>query len=161
MVPRLKERMTDIELIMARTRQLAKMPEDLARARDTLEKSRFESKEKFEKKFGQQIHRTSFKSGELVLIRNSPLEKTVSINKKIENRYMGPYRVVRETRGKAYALEELNGNILRTSVAAFRLILYVSWESLDGWARLMDTWDQDQTETSSGSNTESGTEEDE
>ena len=160
MVPRFKEHMTDVELIMARTRQLAKMPEDLARARETLEKSRFESKEKFDRRFGQRIRRTSFVPGELVIIRNSPLEKTVSINKKVENRYMGPYRVVRETRGKAYVLAELNGNVLRASVAAFRLIPYVSRESLDGWARLIDAWDQDQTGTSSGSSSGSGTEED-
>ena len=70
---------------------------------------------------------------------------------------MGPYRVVRETRGKAYVLEELNGNVLRTSVAAFRLIPYVKREQLDGWARLIDVWDQDWSESSDGSESESGT----
>ena len=78
----------------------------------------------------------------MVIIRNSPLEKTVSINRKIENQYMGPYRVVRETRGKSYVLAELNGNVLRASVAVFQLIPYVSRESLDGWACLMDAWDR-------------------
>jgi hypothetical protein len=158
MVPRFKDHMTDIELIAARTRQIAKMPEDLARARNTLEKSRFRSKEGFEKKFGQRICRTSFKTGELVLIRNNQLEKTVSIDRKIKNRYMGPYRVVKETKGKAYILEELNGNMLRTSIAAFRLIPYVKREQLDGLARLVETWDQDRTDSPDGSGNESGTE---
>jgi len=125
MIPRLKEGLSDVDLIIARTRQIAKMPEDLARAKSTLEKSRFRSKKEFEKKFGQRIRHTAFKPGELVLMRNNQLEKTVSIDRKIRNRYIGPYRVVRETQGKAYVLEELNGNILRTSVAAFRLIPYV------------------------------------
>jgi transposase InsO family protein len=143
MVPQFKDRMTDIDLLIARTRQIAKMPEDLARAKNTLQKSRFRSKEAFEAKFGKRIRRTAFSPGELVLIRNNHNEKTVSIKKKIENRYMGPYRVIRETQGKAYVLEELNGNILRTSVAAFRLIPYVKREHLDGWARIVEEEDQE------------------
>ena len=111
--------MTDAELIAARIRQLAKMPEDVTRARETLQKSQFKSKENFKRKFGQRICRTSFKTGELVLVRNNKEEKTVSINRKVQNRYMGPYRVIRETRGKAYVLEELNRNILQTTVVAF------------------------------------------
>ena len=157
MVPRLTDQMTDTDLIAARTRQIAKMPDDLNRAKETLQKSRFRSKEEFEAKFGRRIHRTSFKSGELVLIRNTPNENTVSINKKIKNRYMGPYRVIRETQGKAYVLAELNGDTLRTTVAAFRLIPYVKREHLDGWARVIEALDQDRTEESERSGEESGT----
>lgn len=161
MVPRFKEHMTDVDLLIARTRQIAKMPEDLARAKDTLQKSRFRSKEAFEAKFGRRIHRTSFTAGELVLLRNNQNEKTVSIDRKIQNRYMGPYRVVRETKGKAYILEELNGNLLRSSVAAFRLIPYIKREHLDGWARIVEAWDRNQEEGADGSNHETGTGEDE
>ena len=67
---------------------------------------------------------------------------------------MGPYRVIQETRGKAYVLEELNGNVLRTTVAAFRLVPYVRRDQLDGWAQLIDAWDQngsEQSESESGS----------
>jgi hypothetical protein len=161
MVPKFKDRMTDIDLLIARIRQIAKMPDDLARARKTLENSRFRSKAAFETKFGRRLQRTSFKAGELVLIRNNVLEKTVSINKKIQNRYMGPYRVVRETKGKSYVLEELNGNVLRTSVAAFRLIPYVKREHLDGWAQLVEAWDQNREGKADGTDEgdESGTEE--
>ena len=158
MVPRMKEGMTDEDLIIARTRQIAKMPEDLARAKATLEKSRFQTKERFNKRFEQRIRHTAFKPGELVLVRNNQLEKTVSINRKIRNRYMGPYRVIRETKGKAYVLEELNGNVLRTSVAAFRLIPYIERGHLNGWARLIEAWDQD-PEASVGTSDASGTEE--
>ena len=159
MVPQ-KEHLTDVELLTSRIRQIAKMPEDLARARDTLTKSRFQSKAAFEKKFGQRIQRASYKAGEYVLIRNNKLEKTVSIDRKVQNRYMGPYRVVRETRGKAYVLEELNGNVLRTSVAAFRLTPYVKREHLDGWAKLVEAWDADHSggsEDQTNSEDETGT----
>jgi transposase InsO family protein len=159
MIPQLKDRMTDVDLLIARIRQIAKMPEDVARARNTLLKSRFRSKEAFEIKFGRRIQRTSFKPDELVLVRNSPNERTVAIARKVQNRYMGPYRVVRETKGKAYVLAELNGNILRTSVAAFRLIPYVKREHLDGYARLVTTWDGNQSEETGGSVNNTGTEE--
>jgi len=158
MVPRLREQMTDEDLLVARIRQIAKMPEDLARAKKTLERSRFRSKEAFETKFGRRLQRTTFPPGELVLVRNSPNENTVSINKKIRNRYMGPYRIVRQTAGKAYVLEELNGNVLRTSVAAFRLIPYVKREHLDGWARLIEAWEESQSDQTGGAEDETGTE---
>lgn len=159
MIPQPKERLTDTELLIAQTHQIAKMPDDLNRARETLSKSRFRSKEAFEAKFGRRIHQTSFKTGDFVLIRNTQNEKTVAINRKIKNRYMGPYRVVRETWGKAYVIEELNGNVLRTSVATFQLIPYVKREHLDGWARLVEAWDQNQSGKSDGSASETGMEE--
>jgi len=85
---------------------------------------------------------TTYKSGDLVLIHNNANEKTVSIDRKIQNRYMGPYYIVRETKGKSYVLEELNRNTLQASVVAFWLIPYVKQEHLDGWVWLIDAWDQ-------------------
>jgi hypothetical protein len=143
MVPQLAREMTDVELLIARIRQIAKMPEDQNRARSTLVKSRFKSKEAFEAKFGRRIQRTSFKPGEWVLLRNNPEENTVAITRKTNNRYMGPYCVVRETQGKAYVIKEPNGSVLRTSVAAFRLIPYLKREQLDGWARMIEALDQE------------------
>ena len=159
MIPQLDSPITDTELLAARIRQIAKMPEDVTRAKNILRQSRFKSKEAFEAQFGQRIQRTSFRPGELVLIRNNVLEKTVSISRKVKNRYMGPYRVVRENQGRAYVLEELNGSVLATPVAAFRLIPYVRREQLDGWARLVENWDQHQAETPNHSQDETGTEE--
>ena len=157
MVPR-KEHLTDTELLIARTRQIAKMPDDLTRAKKILQKSRFRSKEAFEAKFGKRVYRTSFNPGELVLIRNKPIENTVSINKKVRNRYMGPYRVVRETKGKAYVLEELNGTTSRTTVAAFRLIPYIKREHLDGWAQIVGARENRSEDEDGGEGNNSGTE---
>ena len=126
--------MTSAELIEARTRQLLRLPEDLAKARLILKKSRFRSKEAYENKFARRIRLESYKPNDLVLIRNNPIENSVSIERKTANRYMGPYRVVRQTQGGSYILEEMDGSLLRHHVAAYRLIPYVLRQDLDSWA---------------------------
>lgn len=92
--------MTDEELPIARIRQLARL------ARRILAKSRFRSKEAYEKKFARRLVKESYQPGDSVLIRDVAPEKGVSLDKKIQNRYMGPYE---ETRGGSCRLKELNG----------------------------------------------------
>jgi len=140
--PRFQPGMSTTDLLAARTRQLAKMPTDLARARRTLSQSRFRSKEAFEQKFGRRLIKEAHKVGSLVLVRNVPLENTMAIDRKTQCRYMGPYKVVRRTKGRSYILEELDGSELRTSVAAFRLIPYLKREELGKWKRRIDLRDQ-------------------
>ena len=112
------------ELLALRIRQLEKRPSDFQKASELLAKNRYYSKESFEKKFAQRIQWEDFEEGDLVLVRNVHLEKTVSIARKTKDRYMGPYKVICQTKGGAYVLEELDGTVLRTSIAAFRLIPY-------------------------------------
>ena len=134
MVKDLEAGMGEVDLLAARMRQLLKLPEDIDRAASILKKSRFRSKEAFEKKFGRRLIQSGYQTGELVLLRNNLIEDTVSIERKTANRYMGPYEVVRQTRGGSYVLAELSGTPLRTSVAAFRLIPYIQRRDLDDWA---------------------------
>ena len=56
------------ELLRLRARQIAKYPEDVARAAETLRKARFASKEQFEKRFIKRLTRKHYKPGELVLV---------------------------------------------------------------------------------------------
>ena len=46
---------------------------------------------------------------------------------------MGPYRVVRQTQGGSYILEEMDGSLLRHHVAAYRSIPYILRQNLDLW----------------------------
>ena len=126
--------MSEVDLLASRIRQLLKLPEDVERAAATLAKSRFQSKEAFEKKFHRRLVQSEYKPGELVLLRNTSVEDSVSIDRKVVDRYMGPYEVVRQTKGGSYVLAELSGTPLRTSVAAFRLIPYIKRRDLDTWA---------------------------
>ena len=130
MVTDFKPGMTQTELITARTRQLLRLQQDVERAKQTLSKSRIQSKAAFERKFARRIQRTSYEPGMLVLIRNVPVENTMAITRKTTNRYMGPYHIVRQTQGGSYVLQELDGTILRHTVAAFRLIPYIQRQDL-------------------------------
>ena len=129
-----KPGMTSAELIEARTRQLLRLPEDVARARQILKTSRFRAKRIFDKKFARRIMLEAYEPGALVLIRNNLIQNSMSIERKTANRYMGPYRIVRQTQGGSYILEEMDGSLLRHHVAAFRLIPYVQRQDLDDWA---------------------------
>ena len=129
-----KPGMTHQELLQARTRQLLRLPEDIARAQKILRQSRFRSKEAFEKKFARRIIREAYAPGDLVLIRNNPIENSVSIERKTADRYMGPYQVIRQTQGGSYTLAEMTGDELAHPLAAFRLIPYVQRQDLDSWA---------------------------
>jgi len=115
--------MTTEELLALRIRQLEKRPDDIAQAAATLRQSRLRSKEHFEELFKRRITTHIFKSGDLVLVRNSKIEK--ELNKKSKPRYLGPYQIVRQTQGGSYVLQELDGAISRRGVARFRLIPYI------------------------------------
>lgn len=114
--------MSSEELLALRIHQLEKWPSDLRRAADCLKKTRFRSKTEFETKFQSCIHSGHFPAGDLVLVHNIAVEKTVSVKKKVEDRYAGPYKVVQRTMGGSYVLAELDGTIWSAKVAAFRLI---------------------------------------
>jgi hypothetical protein len=151
MVSNFKPGMTDVELIAARTRQLLRLPQDIQKARQTLHQSRIRSKKAFETKYSRRLQKDNYPPGTLVLLRNVPIENTMSIERKTTERYMGPYNVIRQTQGGSYILEELNGSTLRHSVAAFRLIPYIKRKDLEELAQDSDTEKEDNSTTSEDS----------
>src|SRR6202000_1738464 len=60
MVTEFKPRMTDEELLIARTRQILRMPQDVEKARQTLKKSRVCSKKAYENKFARRMQKTEY-----------------------------------------------------------------------------------------------------
>jgi hypothetical protein len=116
--------MSTSDLLALRIRQLQRHEEDINQASETLKKARFRSKGQFEKTFFHRLQKKMFNPGELVLIRNSPLEFSLS-RMKTEPRYLGPYEVVRRTEKGNYVLKELDGTIHNERYAGFRLIPYI------------------------------------
>jgi hypothetical protein len=115
--------MSSSDLLALRIRQLERHPEDILQAAQTLRDARFRSKAQFEQKFHRKLRNSVYKPGDLVLIRNTPVEK--ELNRKTKPRYIGPYEVDRRTKGGSYVLKEMDGTILRQGVAAFRLYPYI------------------------------------
>jgi transposase InsO family protein len=112
------------DLLVLRIRQLERRKEDISLAAKNLKKARFKSKEEFEWKYRKRMKREHYKPGDLVLLRNSSEE--MKMNRKTKPRYLGPYEVVRRTKGGSYVLQELDGSTLLEGAAAFRLLPYVS-----------------------------------
>lgn len=114
--------LTTEDLIALRIQQIAKMEDNISEAQQRLYRSRLRSKEAFEEKFSKRIQRDVFKAGDLVLVRNTRIEK--ELDRKTKPRYIGPYQVIRRTNHGAYVLKELDGSISKVAFAGFRLILY-------------------------------------
>ncbi|SJL18320.1 uncharacterized protein ARMOST_21906 [Armillaria ostoyae] len=75
------------------------------------------------------IKEFEFKSGDLVLMRNSQIES--SLNTKMKPRYLGPLVVIHRTKVGNYILAELDGAIIRSKIAAFRVVPYLARKSID------------------------------
>lgn len=127
MVSGFRTGMTTTELLTLRIRQLSKHPRDINRAKEALRKARFKSKQQFERRFMKKLQRGTYKQGELVLVRNVGIEMEVGSRKKTDDKYFGPYEVVRRNAGGAYILRELDGTLFRRNpTAAFRLLPYIT-----------------------------------
>jgi transposase InsO family protein len=115
--------MTEEDQLAQRIRQLRKLPEEMFHASELLKKARFKSKVHFEKRFHHRVRTPRFRQGQLVLVRNTAIEK--SLQQKQFPRYLGPYQVIRKNQGGAYHLAEIHGAPLSEAVAAFRLTPYI------------------------------------
>jgi len=72
---------------------------------------------RFEKEHARTI-RLDFKLGDLVLVRNTAIEK--ALNRKIARTILGPLIVLSRNKGGAYVRCELDGSVFDRPVAAFR-----------------------------------------
>lgn len=153
------------DLLAARARQLLKRPADLRKAHERILQSRNAAAQQFEKRFKHTISKQIFEPGELVLVRNTRVEK--ELNRKTKPRYLGPYVVVRRTAGGSYILSELDGAVGRARIGAFRVIPYfarsniqVSLEDLTGMtAEELDRLAENQEDVRSGVEDEKDSEE--
>ena len=116
--------MSTVDLLAARMRQLEKRPEDIEQAAETLRHNRFKSKEQFEQRYKTRLVKGSYPPGTIILIRNKAIE--TSHSRKHQQRYCGPYKIVRQTRFGSYVISELDDSISRHGIAANRIIPYIT-----------------------------------
>ncbi len=117
------------ELIGARARALARRQEDLAVLHSKVYHARLDAARKLKQEHAATIREFDFQRGELVLMRNTAIEK--ALNRKMRPRYLGPYVVLSCNCGGAYILCELDGSVLDRPIAAFRLLPYLARDRID------------------------------
>jgi hypothetical protein len=117
------------DLIARRAITLQKRQEDLARLRARVHDARNRAALRFEREHTATIRDYDFKRGDLVLVRNTAIEK--ALNRKMRPRYLGPLIVVSRNRGGAYIICDLDGTLSHAPIAAFRVVPYLARRNID------------------------------
>jgi hypothetical protein len=117
------------DLIARRAIALQKRRTHLAQLHDKVLGARLAAARRFEKEHSHSIHNFDFKLGDLVLMRNTAIEK--ALNRKMRARYLGPLIVISRNKGGAYILADLDGSVYDRPIAAFRVIPYFARTTLD------------------------------
>ena len=108
---------------------LQKRQKDLARLQDRVHKTRNWAALQFERYHFHTIRDFNFKAGDLVLIRNTAIEK--ALNWKMRPRYVRPMVVISRNKGGAYIICDLDGMLGHAPIAAFRVVPYLAHEKLE------------------------------
>ncbi|GBG73435.1 hypothetical protein CBR_g16151 [Chara braunii] len=113
----LETNLTFEELLDSRARHIGAIEDRIEEAASRTADSRTKDKFRWDKM--ARVRKKALKVGDIVLLYDSSLEKQWS--RKLDKRWLGPYRVTRCGEHRAYQIEELNGTAWKDWVSGSRL----------------------------------------
>ena len=116
-------------LIATHAVALQKQCTHLAKLTSDVYSPRIKAVIRFEQEHSSTITDYNFKLRDLVLIRNTAIEK--SLNRKMHARYISPLIVISWNKGGAYIISELNGSVFDRPITTFRVITYFVRQHID------------------------------
>ena len=128
LIPSPSSVLSTTDLIVNRAIALQKRRSHLSLLHSKVMSARVQAAVRFERDNVNIIRDFDFQRGDLVLVRNTAIEK--ALNRKMRPRYLGPLVVISRNRGGAYIVCELNGSVFDRPIAAFRIVPYFARKSL-------------------------------
>jgi len=116
-------------LIVCHMVALQKRQTDLTQLRDCVHKTHNHMALRFKCDNAAIICNFNFKSGDLVLLCNTAIEK--ALNHKMHPQYFSPMVIVSQNRGSTYIVCNLDGTLAHMPITAFRMVPYFAHENID------------------------------
>jgi hypothetical protein len=108
---------------------LQKWRDQLSKLKSQVYVARIQAAITFERQNKNTINNYNFKLGDLVLVRNTAIEK--ALNRKMCPRYLGLLIILSRNQGGTYIIAELDGSVFNRPIAAFQIIPYFARTKID------------------------------
>jgi hypothetical protein len=145
---------TTEELLAMRARQFTALSRDWRVAAKSNEESRIQAAQDFAKRNARRIVTGSYPPGTLVLVYQARFDVSKKFSgKKYRQRWAGPFKVHKQYQSGAYQLKELDGTLMRGSVASNRIKIFYARNGVPADKKIVQLEDVTEDSEDLGPNT--------